>query len=1023
MAGRPTSYKVTIEFVAGTATDVTADVSMSSIDISTRGRTSPYGTTQASQLTLTLRNDASCSFGEGAYTPGREVLADGVTAHPFYPNVTVRKKITVSYFIDSNEYKRFVGWVTNWPASLVNGVRPAVTLTAVDSYTRLSKVPLLSPIAQETQNSAPALYYPLTEPAGSSYSIEASGLGVLTPAGGGTVVTYGATGPGTTDGTSAYFGPTTQTSGKVLQRKIPNVAFSAASIGVWFNAPSTPAWYATAGGAAIYGIDNNAMNLSLGLSITNAGYLTVQDAVGTTTYSTSVVGTAFHHCLITRTAASAPWLMYVDGVYVGATTASSAVTSTNGQTLMLGDFPPGSYVPSRFLGTIGHVAFYSRALTAAEAAAHYAAGIDYTGDTTGTRIGRWLTAAGLAAADVNLDTGSALVGSYPQAGKSVIDACQDMVTTEGGGAAIYVAPDGRFRYRDRNSRAGGDPALTIDALRDMGPGFNPALDDMSLVNSSIGSRSTSTAVQTTQRAFDQTSIDDTELNPADFTSYATTDADVLALAQWRVAIGKTAAYRLGRVTVDLVTAATLDMYADLGAVEIGSRIRLNNIPAQAAPRTQLDLIVEGWSETITRDSHLVTFDTSPADNPATLTWAGATSTVVSSRATTWAVLDTVTPPVPLGAQTGISRKAAGTSGGRTYINVETIDTGGSIVSGVWSYGAGMSLQTILNHSLAVGKVVTFPANCTFKWSGFNNNDRYGVLVGSGKALGISGSGSTTIFQQVASTTSATSKSLIPVQSAGGTNPLFALVISGVTGGFLLENCKFEYSAQGCYWNGLYIINSPGMKVFNVWFNGFGPGGGSANPDETFELDVYHSANVLVEQCTFDGRPLGSGTAVSASNIGINQISPGFTIKNSITQYAGFGHGITIYAGEGTMTYQNVASVHNLKLAWNCEKAHTGFVWNLTGCQSYSNGNERMVVDSDLASAKVTIRDHVLSNGGTAGVGTFTVRVDPNYPSSPTINAQYMSDIHNYTAGVLNDHFLYNDKSPSPGHGTGPGYYA
>jgi hypothetical protein len=50
-----------------------------------------------------------------------------------------------------------------------------------------------------------------------------------------------------------------------------------------------------------------------------------------------------------------------------------------------------------------------------------------------------------------------------------------------------------------------------------------------------------------------------------------------------------------------------------------------NLDGAAAPASQLDLIVEGWTETAAIDTYTLTLDTSPADSPARFVWDDATT--------------------------------------------------------------------------------------------------------------------------------------------------------------------------------------------------------------------------------------------------------------------------------------------------------------------------------------------------------------------------------------------------------------
>jgi hypothetical protein len=151
--------------------------------------------------------------------------------------------------------------------------------------------------------------------------------------------------------------------------------------------------------------------------------------------------------------------------------------------------------------------------------------------------------------------------------------------------------------------------------------YAPSVDELTLLNQTTGSRATLSGTQTTQTYIDAasqaqygTTVD------AGFSSYATSDADVLQVAQWRVANNAYPAFRLRQVAVDLMTAAN-SLYTALASVEIGSRIRITNLPNVAGPASQVDLIVEGYTETPSTDSYKVVFDATPADNPAVGLWS------------------------------------------------------------------------------------------------------------------------------------------------------------------------------------------------------------------------------------------------------------------------------------------------------------------------------------------------------------------------------------------------------------------
>ena len=110
----PTSVTVEIQFGAsGVWTDVTAYLDGSAGGSTRFGRSSPFNTPSPGTLTLTLVND------DGRFTPGRQVLSDGVTPHPYYPGIVPRRKIRVAYVVGGTPYYRFVGYIKGWPPSIM----------------------------------------------------------------------------------------------------------------------------------------------------------------------------------------------------------------------------------------------------------------------------------------------------------------------------------------------------------------------------------------------------------------------------------------------------------------------------------------------------------------------------------------------------------------------------------------------------------------------------------------------------------------------------------------------------------------------------------------------------------------------------------------------------------------------------------------------------------------------------------------------------------------------------------------
>jgi len=550
---------------------------------------------------------------DGRFTPLSQVLTDG-SAHPYWPNVLPRKRIRYS---NAPSGVRFTGFVKGWPPFVDANGTAWVMISATDRLDQLSRITLRSPIVQELLATPPALSWPLTDVAGSVTALEAKrGPALTLVSDGGPAVVFGDNGPGVGDGTGVKFAPSPFDTGQYLSAKV-NLTLDAFTIEVWVNAGSTlPAW----GTENILGFDNSAGDMA-GLVYLSSGVPSVQDSTGfEVAASASIADGGWHHIAISRAAASGPVSLYVGGVFQGISANSPAATAVT--VLTVGEAAsPTFYGAARFQGNIGYVGIYSTELTFTQIAAHASATNGYRGDRTSTRITRWLGAAGLTSADWSLDLGLAFAETYPQDGKDIVSACQDMAVTEGAGSVFYVTPDGTVRFTNRAARKPGPPVMTLDAEADLdGTAYAPSFDELTLVNQCVVSRAASSGTLSTQTWTDPVSSAPPPvgygLSTDAVTSYAIYDSDALDLAQSRVAGNAYPGFRLSQVAVDMVTAQTLNLYAALADVRIGSRIRVGNLPVGQGPATSVDLIVEGWSETTsTLGVYQVVFDTSPADTP------------------------------------------------------------------------------------------------------------------------------------------------------------------------------------------------------------------------------------------------------------------------------------------------------------------------------------------------------------------------------------------------------------------------
>ena len=616
------SGKWEIEFTAGVWTDVTADVDQRAAVPQIRfGRTSEFSAPAPSELTVTLRNfdrdasgaplfDVNRNYVRGNYTPQDQTS-------PYWPNIVPRKRIRYSYNPGVQRF-RFTGYIKSWQPLLLDGSRPYMQITAIDRMDQLSRVTMLAPITQEITLDKPLYWWPLTDPAGSTFAAEQSGhsgpglpvVGTQT-----NPLIFGDLGPGFGDGTGVHFaGPT---SAQALQTTgLPTISFSG-DTGLWLRLTANPG-----SNAGLFNADNPGTlgvgTLTIGLNTSGQPFVTGPGSASITS-ATGLADAKWHHVFLSF-AGSVPlsnsyvYTLYVDGVSVGTQTVTASPPNFAFNRVTVGG-GSGMQIVNANLGQVA--VFILGSISTTRITAHYQAGLGYSGDRTDQRVARFLGYAGLTTSDWNLDTGQAIVGTYPQDGKDILSACQDMAATEGGGAAVYVTSDGKVRFINRRYRDNRTPKLTVDAVNDLdGTVYAPSFDDLNLITSSTVSRSNESGTQSTQTY----SITSTFGVFSDqITSYATTDQDALNLAQYDVNSRSTPALRFPQIAVDLATSFN-NLYDQMGQLQIGDRVRLQNIPGVAYPQTTVDFFFEGLNESPDVDSYKDVLDVSPADNPPRWKW-------------------------------------------------------------------------------------------------------------------------------------------------------------------------------------------------------------------------------------------------------------------------------------------------------------------------------------------------------------------------------------------------------------------
>jgi hypothetical protein len=190
-----------------------------------------------------------------------------------------------------------------------------------------------------------------------------------------------------------------------------------------------------------------------------------------------------------------------------------------------------------------------------------------------------------------LDAGSSLSICFTDTtGLSVLQAMQDVAQTEGG--RLFIDGAGVLTFHSR-SRTYDNPAASasVDAHL-LGPDTAFSMSTQGLINDLTGQRPTGPAV----RAFDADSIDTYGVFGQSLSLLVTSDTEVADAINWRVQGNSAPQVRIPRGTFDLYTDST-GYQAQLRGLELGDRITITGLPSQA-PASTVDLVLEGYSETI-----------------------------------------------------------------------------------------------------------------------------------------------------------------------------------------------------------------------------------------------------------------------------------------------------------------------------------------------------------------------------------------------------------------------------------------
>lgn len=509
---------------------------------------------------------------------------------------------------------RHTGYAEEWPTSWPTGGDAYSTsvLSTADRFKLLGKAdPLRSVIEQEYLSDLPVWYSTLGAASGAVSAGDISGItrleATLRQVGAGGTLAFGAnTGP-PTDGLQApAFTPVDANNGLYLQATMP------APVGGSDAGLSVEAFFNTTGTAQstiirLRNFTNPANSDFFEVGLDSTGHLNAVYASSSVSAVATSAGTfhngATHHVMATQTASLGTVTMAViaDGVQVASATYTPAVGTVPAyDTIMIG----GSNWFGQFFGTIAHAAVYPMLLPTARAVAHSAAGTTgFSGERSDQRIARLARYAGIPPGEQSLEVGMTTSTAFVDfTGVSVLQAMQDVAATENG--VLFINPSGQLTFQARSHRYSAASVLTVNA-GDVDPGLRFVTNDALMVNDVTATN----PAGATSRAVNAQSVSDYGTSAQTLTLLTTSSAEVADAASWKVQLEGAIDPRCPNLTLDLMTSPAL--VAGALQLGVGSRITLAGLPAQA-PSSSVDLFIEGWTETITSVSWVLTLNTSPA---------------------------------------------------------------------------------------------------------------------------------------------------------------------------------------------------------------------------------------------------------------------------------------------------------------------------------------------------------------------------------------------------------------------------
>ena len=555
MAGLPT-LTVEARFDSTAWSDISSYVLLNEGVSCSRGRSNEFDTASAGSLSLVLRNE------DGRFTPGN-------TSGPYVSGGVSQVRKNVGIRVKVNSLQVWQGFVDSWEVQPSGGKVATCRVQATDAMKMYAKAALY-PYGVERQHAlitdkAVGYTFPLTERNSGTGSAWDSMRSNASP---GAISIYGGSagnhefiseGPPFVGG-AIGFRPWSQI-GPVLEH--PTTFDPGSQYGViafWFRTEDQTdtilfRMNRTSGGTGYVQLELAAADGELTLRV-------VGDSGGsiTLTPTNPVSGQklwdgAWHHVAVRLAPTSGTTAsIYIDGTFrTSATSGGTACTiGSSNRRITFGGIRNSGWTDNEycFIGDMAAISVFRTTASVAGANLIDMYGAGWDGDNADSIATRLTALAGFAGAatPATANVSSLTLAGQDTNGKSLLDAYQDLATTEYGVFYVDRLGDPKFRgYSARDNTA--SVVLTASATADLAGDVSLVLDDALHANTVIADGPVARSVQqdATSLAVDGTEVIDS------YTAYASSYIWQTYSASRRLVWRSSNKPRLGRIVVDLLT--------------------------------------------------------------------------------------------------------------------------------------------------------------------------------------------------------------------------------------------------------------------------------------------------------------------------------------------------------------------------------------------------------------------------------------------------------------------------------------